>query len=162
MSEAKIPLNERVQASFQKLAEKATLLNEASDELSKPIERLDAELKKLGLGISAWVTISYDRSDDSEYWSREELGYTKINSRWGIALRSSSGDYTYPPDDICHEWHFVDSPRTLRIKAVDHLPALLDELAKEAVKTASALNAKTDVAQQVVAAVNVPPAKGAE
>lgn len=72
---------------------------------------------------------------------------------WGIALRTSSGDYTYPPGDLCQEWHLADAPRSLRIKAVDHLPELLDELAKEAVKTTAAIRTKTETAHQLVAAV---------
>lgn len=156
MNEERVPLSERVQTSFQKLAEKASHLNQVSDELTKIIDTLDAELKKLGLGISAWVTIDDDRSDDGQYWSSEELGYTKLSNRWGIALRTRSGDYNYPPDDECHEWHFSDSPRTLRIKAVDHLPTLLDELSKEAAKMASAIRTKAEIADQVVAAVVKP------
>ena len=161
MNDEKVPLDERVHTSFQRLAEKATHLNQASDELTKPIETLDAELKKLGLGISAWITIQHNRSEESDCWYTEELGYTKLNNRWGVALRTSSGDYSYPPGDEWHEWHFADSPRSLRVKAVDHLPALLDELAREAVKTTLAIKAKTEVAHQVVAAVKPAPAKGA-
>lgn len=160
MNEKQVPLNERVQTSFQILAEKATHLNQVSDELTKPIETLDAELKQLGLGISAWIIIHHDRSEYTDCWYSEELGYTKLNNRWGIALRTSSGDYNDPENDTCHEWHFADSPRSLRIKAVDHLPALLDELSEEAVKMASAIRAKTEIADQVVAAVRPGSAKG--
>ena len=49
----------RVQTpSLQKLAHAAIGLNSASDELGKAIAIVDAALKKLNLGISAWATLS--------------------------------------------------------------------------------------------------------
>lgn len=40
MSEKKVALGQQAQSSFQNLAQKATTLNQVSDELSKPIESL--------------------------------------------------------------------------------------------------------------------------
>ena len=130
MNPKEIPLTERTQSSFQHLAVLASQLNAASDELTKPIEELDTDLKQLNLGIPAWVTISKSEDESGEYWSTEEIGYTKLNNKWGIALRTCSGDYSYPPGDTANEWHFADAPRGLRIRGIEHIPALLDEFGK--------------------------------
>lgn len=152
MTPESAPLTERVQSSFQHLAVCASHLNAASDELTKPIQELDANLKELNLGISAWVIIYRDEAESGEYWYTEEIGYTKINNKWGIALRTCSGEYSYPPAGSSSEWLFSDAPRELRIKAIEHIPALLDELAGQAQTTASQIKAKTEVAQQLAAA----------
>ena len=153
MTPKEIPLTERTQSSFQNLAVLASHLNAASDELTKPIEELDTDLKKLNLGIAAWVRISNSQSECGDYWYTEEIGYTKLNNKWGIALRTSSGDYTYPPGDTSNEWLFADAPRGLRIKGVEFIPALLDELAEEAQKTTAQIKARTQVAQQLASSV---------
>ncbi|MGA2592653.1 MAG: hypothetical protein ABSH32_22300 [Bryobacteraceae bacterium] len=93
------PPSVRVQNSFRQLAAAAANLNSVSDELGKSIEELDTDLKKLNLGISAWVTIFEDQAEGGEHWYTEQIGYTKINNKWGIALRTCSGDYSYPPAD---------------------------------------------------------------
>src|SRR5437867_2390533 len=92
---SQIPPAERVQTSYKQLSAAAANLNSVSDELNKVVGVVDTGLKKLNLGISAWVEVSgNDRigPDGCEWWSRD-IGYTKVGDKWGIALRTAEGDH---------------------------------------------------------------------
>ncbi|MBB5055786.1 hypothetical protein HDF16_000455 [Granulicella aggregans] len=126
-----------------RLAESAARLNKVSDQLTTQIEQIDAALKRLNLGVATWVTISEIEDEDGN-WSREQLGYVRIGSRWGVALRSSSGMRGDPgePDETFSA--FADAPRQLRIRAVEHIPKLLDQLSGEAEAMIAKLSPKVD------------------
>jgi hypothetical protein len=66
----------------------AFLLNPASDELTKAVGILEEALKKLNVGLTVWVPFRFREGDDStaEY-DQDEIGYVKIHSVWGLALR---------------------------------------------------------------------------
>jgi hypothetical protein len=84
-------VSDRELQSFQNLAKLAPTLNAASDELTKAIGSLEQSLKKLNIGVSAWVTFA-DLTDEpgrGEY-DYQQVGYTKLKSEWGIALRRNS------------------------------------------------------------------------
>jgi hypothetical protein len=151
MSDKDTPLLERVASYYTQLSTVAADLNAVSDELGKSIAEIDTSLKKLNLGISTWLTIhggdgSY--RGDSSYWSRD-IGYTKVEGKWGISLRKVEGNYQYPDDEKTEEWLFNDAPRSLRLEAIDKIPELLEELSKEAVKTTKNIRAKLDEAKAV-------------
>ncbi|MES2392934.1 MAG: hypothetical protein V4555_14910 [Acidobacteriota bacterium] len=116
---------------LKRLADSAAKLNEVSDRLTKQIEQIDAALKRLNLGVTAWVTI-FESEDEDGNCLREELGYTRIGSRWGVALRTASGTRgdECEPDRTFSA--FADAPRQLRIKAVEHIPKLLDQISADA------------------------------
>lgn len=157
-NDAEIPI--KVAASFQQLKLAANQLNTVSDELGKSIAALDGALKRLNLGISAWVTFRGSPEPDpyGNYWA-EQLGYDKVGPKWGIAVRTMQGNaqdgYEDPDSD---EWLFNDAPRALRIKAADHLPSLLEELTKEASATAAKLKDKIGQVQKVVDVIDPRPA----
>jgi len=143
--------------AFFELKAAAKELNEFSDQLGKPVTALDALLKPLNLGISAWYRLA--RHDDDrgsgQYWVRD-LGYAKVDGKWGIALREGRG---FPSGEEEYEtWLFNDAPRRLRVEAVDHLPELIQELTKAAKDTSRKVRGKIDAAQKVVAAVAGPAA----
>jgi hypothetical protein len=151
----KSPLSERVQESYRQLYGVAADLNAISDELGKSIQELDAALKKLNLGVSVWVLIRGGNEapeDPAEHWS-EELGYAKVGGKWGIALRTISGNYAYPERDDVEAWLFNDAPRHLRLSAIGKIPELLDALSKEAAETSAKIMGKLAEAQEVAAAV---------
>jgi hypothetical protein len=144
---------ERVNAAIKKLSVAAIDLNTASDELGKAIAILDAALKKLNLGISAWLQLSGNEDPyGGDWWSRD-IGYTKIRDRWGIALRDRKGDYNNPQFDQSEEWLFNEGPRWLRIVAVGKIPELLEALLKQAEDTTKKIKGKTAEAQQIGAAI---------
>lgn len=151
----------KVSVSFQQLKAAATQLNTVSDELGHSISELDAALKRLNLGISAWVTIAgslASTSPDGYFWA-QQLGYAKVGSKWGIALRTVQGNEFADPDEnpSPEEWLFNDAPRALRVKAVQELPELLEELTREARATADKITEKIGQAEELVAAIAAPP-----
>src|SRR3954451_14289137 len=152
--------SERVSSSYRQLSLAASHLNLVSDELGKSIAVLDAALKKLNLGISTWSRL--DRWEDAfgNYTSRY-LGYAKVNNRWGIALRTVTGNNTAPEDSGVEEWLFNDAPRALRIEAVEKLPELFDNLIKEADVVIRKVKAQTLSARQLAVALG-DPASGSE
>lgn len=156
MPDEEIPLLERVASYYSQLSTVAADLNAVSDELGKSIAEIDAALKKLNLGITTWVTIQSgdgDRfRDNYSFWSRD-IGYAKVDSKWGITLRNVDGDYRNPDDERVEKWRFDDAPRSLRLESIDKIPELLEKLSKEAAKTTKDIRAKLCEVQSVASAV---------
>jgi hypothetical protein len=146
----------RVQASYKELAQAAINLNVASDELGNAIAVLDASLKKLNLGVAAWVTLSSGdgSSRGQDWWWSRDFGYAKVRDKWGIALRTSSGDGNYIDEDSEELWLFNDAPRWMRIEAVGKIPDLLDALLKQAQDTAKGIEKKTAQALELASAIS--------
>lgn len=142
----------RIAESYKKLAGSAQLLNAASDGLAKQITSLDLALQRLNLGVIAWERVQgIDDDGTGCYWSRD-VGYTKIGSRWGLALRTREGSHQQEEDTV-EEWLFNDSPRHMRIDAIDKIPDLVEKLIKASEKTARKLQEKTAQAGELAAAV---------
>jgi hypothetical protein len=148
-----VPPAERVQASYKQLSLAATSLNAASDQLGEAISVLDAALKKLNLGISAWVRLSGDQDEYYDWWSRE-IGYTKIGDAWGIALKDASGNLGNPERDSEEKWLFNDAPRWMRIEAVGKIPDLLEALLKQAEDTTKKIKARTEQVIELAVAMS--------
>lgn len=148
-------LAERVQSSYLQLSLVASDLNAISDELGKSISEIDFALKKLNLGVSVWVNISA-WEEDRDYFM-EQIGYAKVDGKWGIALRTVSGNHNWPDQDTIEQWLFSDAPRKLRVAAIEKLPEMLKSLSNEAAETTRKITSKLAEAQAVAAAV-----KGAE
>jgi hypothetical protein len=149
----KIPVSERVQSAFRKLTVSASNLNSASDDLRVVINELDDALRKLNLGVSAWVKIAGDDDGRDEYWSRD-LGYTRIGRTWGIALREVEGNYNWPDEAKVESWPFNDAPRWLRADAVGKIPDLLEKLADQADGTTKRIKQKATEARELTTAIN--------
>jgi len=151
----------RVSAAYIELTNAADILNVVSDALGKAVSDIDDGLKKLNLGIIVWVNVYEDasNSDDPNYYI-EEIGYSKISSKWGITLRTRAGN-EYSPDDRedVETWLFNDAPRTLRLKAIEKLPELVNKLSQEAAMMTKQLQSRLEDAQAVAAAIN-PPSRG--
>ena len=147
------PRPKDVSALFQRLVAAATQLNTVSDELGKSIAALDDLLKQLNLGVDTWVTIiQYSDEEQPGYFVSHALGYARVGSKWGIALRTIAGYEQDDPRDYRKDWWpFNDAPRALRIDAVDKLPDLLEALTKAATTTAEKIQDKIGQAQEVVA-----------
>lgn len=137
------PVSEMLSAPFKRLAESAAKLNKVSDQLTIQIEQIDAALKRLNLGVTAWVTISEVEDEDGN-WSQDQIGYVRIGSRWGIALRSRFAVRGDPGDPDETFSAFADAPRQLRIRAVEFIPKLLDQISTEAEAMVAKLSPKVD------------------
>ena len=153
-SEENAQLLDRVSADFKKLSESAAVLNAVSDEISKPITAIDEALKKLNLGISAWVKVAGNEDPMSGVHWHRSIGYHKVSSRvWGIAICYRVVDVV---DEVVRqndEWLFNEAPRAYRLEALDKLPQLLEKLTNVADKTAAALKRKVAATKQVATAI---------
>jgi prefoldin subunit 5 len=133
---------EKIQLHFQALTSLASALNVASDELSKNVSILDEALKKLNIGLTTWVTFRSQAVEENEY-SDDQIGYCKVEGKWGIALRHIWGDYGR--DEYGGEtgpWLFNDAPREFRIAAADKIPEVIEALGKEALNTTKKVQEK--------------------
>jgi hypothetical protein len=146
-------LNFRISASYKQLTAAATELNAVSDELGKFVTALDVALRKLNLGIATWLRLE-SREDGSGNYTKRDLGYAKIGSKWGIALRTMSGNHNSLEESNVEEWLFNDAPRALRIESVEKLPDLFESLVKEADAATRQIRTKTHRAQQLATALN--------
>jgi hypothetical protein len=148
-----LSIADRLTAITNRLAASAELLNAASDEFSKPIQELETALQKLNLGLITWQTVT-SHSDDHDNYSRREVGYTKVDAKWGLVIRTISGNPHVDEGDDIELWPFSDAPRSYRIEALDKLPDLLEELIKNADKTSKKLKEKAVEARVLATALN--------
>src|SRR5262245_28599504 len=120
---------ERIAVSFKQLTVTASDLNSASDELSEVVSLINQALKELNLGIAGWAVVGRGGGGDQDplYYWRRELGYAKIGSEWGIALRETFG-HEDREDEDSNVWLFCDAPRWMRIEVVSKIPDLLEHL----------------------------------
>ena len=142
----------RVQSSLKTLSAAATELNAASDKFSKLIAEIDAALKPMNVGIASWVNIGSKWSDDRGNSGYDQIGYARVNGKWGIALRSVEEDFS-GVEDTEEIWAFSDGPRRLRLSSIDYIPALLDALAKEATINTKDIQERTGHLAAIVDAV---------
>jgi len=143
-----------VRSSFERLSKTANSLNTASDRLNQAIEHLNESLKKLNLGISSWV--SFYVYDDGPFSEVHEIGYGKINSKWGIAIKRTFEDLSQPEGFQVDEseWQFSEAPRDMRIQAIPHLHKVIDKLNEDAEKTTQIIKEKTTEAQELANAIS--------
>lgn len=129
---------EKAQDAYQQLVNAAQHLNVASDQLAVIVEDWEAALRKLNLGISAWIRIT---SDDSPhpFYDVHELGYDKIGQKWCVALRRVWGREDDEQAENSEEWVFNEAPRWLRIIAIDRMPDLLAALMDKTQKTSESI-----------------------
>jgi hypothetical protein len=145
-------LNSRISSSYKQLTQAATELNAVSDELGKFVTALDAALRRLNLGIATWLRLE-SREDASGNYTKRDLGYAKVGNKWGIALRTMSGNHNDIEDSNVEEWLFNDAPRALRIESVEKLPDLFENLVKEADAATKQIRTKTERAQALASAL---------
>lgn len=145
--------SERIAAAYKRLAESATYLNTASDELGKSILALEAALRGLNLGVTTWVQFAGSENSDGDF-TDHCVGYAKVGGKWGIALSVAKGNRSWPEDSRDDEWLFNDAPRALRADAVDALPELVESLVTTAETTAKKIKEKTGRARELAATIN--------
>ena len=143
---------EKTKNTYKQLSVAATELNSASDGFADAVLMLDDTLKRLNLGVSAWVTVSGNDDEDGSWWSRD-LGYARIGDKWGIALRDGSGHYADPDRDSIETWLFNDAPRWMRVESVGKSTELREALLKQAEDTTKKIKAKTEEALGLVAVI---------
>lgn len=150
------PLAARVQKSFLELSEVASDLNSVSDELGKCVSEIDVALKKLNLGISVWVNVNHweDEHTGIDYYS-EQIGYGKIEGKWGLAIRTVRGNYNWPDDEKIESWLFNDGPRKLRLASIEKIPEVLSELSKQSLEMVKNIRGRLNEVKDVAGAVKI-------
>jgi len=141
----------KIQSNIQALSSAANSLNKASDELSEIVIFLDEALRKMNIGLSHWVTVG-NWSDELRN-ARNELGYDKVNGKWGLSLRTIRNDISLAPPPRRDEWAFNDAPRDMRLQAVDQIPDLIEGLSKKAFDLAAKIDEKTNKVRELALAI---------
>src|SRR5271167_532545 len=83
--------------SLDQLSKTAISLNKASDGLNQAINQLNEALKKLNLGISSWV--SFYVYEEGPFSDVHEIGYGKVNGKWGVAIKKTFEDLNRAGDN---------------------------------------------------------------
>ena len=144
--------SERITAAYQALRKSARNVNEATQELAKPISALETALHLLNLGVACWVKAGEGSSDEGDFWNRQ-LGYALIQRQWRLAIKTVSGNEMYPDQEQVAEWAFNEAPLYLRLKVVDKLPDLVEAMVGAADATAKRLREKAIPVQEQAAAI---------
>lgn len=140
--------------SFKALKGAAAKLNAASDELGRSVSALETALKRLNLGIEAWVFIeSYTNHDTGEF-SSQRIGYAKVGGRWGLTIGTAEGFLQDPDGGQVEIWPFNEAPRALRVSGIDKLPELVAKLCEVADSTTDRIVAQTEQAREFADAAN--------
>jgi hypothetical protein len=142
----------KIQTHFQTLSSAAPALNAASDDLTKAVTVLDEAIKRLNVGLSSWVSFRSRGVEEWEY-DDDEIGYTKVDGKWGIALRRVWGDHNRETFGADGPWLFNDAPRELRLLGVDKIPELIEALGKEAADTTKKVQEKARQVRDLATAI---------
>jgi hypothetical protein len=137
MAEKSIP-------SFEHLSAAADSLNKATDELKQVIDNLDVAIRRLNVGVSAWVEVEkWFDEDDPQSYEVEQVGYSKQGGTWRLTIRRLVGHEQDPgPDKVRDVWTFNNAPRTVRLRAVEKLPKVLETLTKQLNQQTAIVNKK--------------------
>jgi hypothetical protein len=142
--------------SLERLSAIAQSLNQATDELTGVVGSLDEALQRLNVGLVVWVYVEKWNSEDGLYYECEQVGYAKVEGQWGIAIRKVAGrEDSSDGEEVRSVWAFNDAPRDARLRAVEKLPQVVDELGKVAAKTTEILNRKLAVTKEYAAAIGI-------
>ena len=138
------------------LSASAKKLNRESDSLNDLIERLEATLQKINVGIEVWLDdapLESETSEDEapndhelELYEKEieerQLGFTKLNSGWRLAVRTVTDKYLHDRFGnietnsrqlrTADEVELASCSRDLRINALKRFPQLVAKLKQEA------------------------------
>ena len=152
-----IPVSDKVKKSFSALSEVSSVLNASSDRLSNNITALEAQLKKVSLGVSSFEIFD-DRlpHSDGMFYDVDKIGYCKINGKWGFAIETMAGREDEEGHRNYELWPFNEAPRAKRVKAVKAIPALLDRLARDAASMVDDVDAGSDFVEEITRALAAP------
>jgi hypothetical protein len=153
-------MSNNVQASMARLTSLSQVLNNASDQLSQSIGEIEGALNQLNWGVSAWV---HDDPVSVEEFSKagpdgnpikvhklQELGYANSGGTWGIVL--ASGTEESWPEDVKITF-LRDAPLEVKLRAMERIPRLLDEVAEGLNKITQQATQKAAEAKEIASAL---------
>lgn len=141
-----------ISAKLDALAKAAQNLNELSDRLTEYVSEIEGAVNKLNLGVRASVAVEVV-AEDTFVNRNVFFDYKKAAARWGFFVNQYLDS---DPENTWESWAFKDAPRELRLKAVEKIPLLLDELETKSVKLASDIADKISLARALVSALPQP------
>ncbi|HXP85876.1 MAG TPA: hypothetical protein VN841_14225 [Bryobacteraceae bacterium] len=147
----KVPAAERIASSIKRLAATSTELKVATGELGQALSSFDKALQTLNL-VPAWHKVAGHEDEHGNYWTRD-IGYTKVQSEWGIALRRTRGN-EFSGDHEEEVWRFNAAPHWMQIESLSKIPDLHEELIKRTEETINKIKAKTVEANELATALN--------
>ena len=129
---------------LRELNQSASELNAGTETVNSVLASVETRLTKMNLGIEVWVPDSLSSIQISEYkYQDTELGFSKIGADWSLAVRvregkidPRSGDFDWYPLPILGSTRLLDASRQVRIKALQHIPELLEAMKSKADKAA--------------------------
>ena len=148
--------NENVQIQFKVLATVASSLNTASNEFAKSVVILDESLKPLNIGLSVWVPFAFLEGLEHPDYDQDEIGYSKVNGTWGLAIRSIRGREGREGEAFEHvtgPWLFNEAAREMRIHSVEKIPDVIKALIEKASETTKRIQQKTKEVRALTEAI---------
>jgi hypothetical protein len=134
----------------------ANKLNSATSGVNAIIDGVEAQLTGMNLGLEYWLKSPGldSQSLDMGTIVHTQLGFAKIGNEWCLGVRrvqveldERSGEWTHTEPDPSAK--LQDSSREIRIKALELIPKLIEELKESAEKaTSTIVNAKKLVGWQ--------------
>jgi len=131
---------------LKQLSAASQTLNEASDTLTQEIKEVEQAIGAFNLGVSTWVKFretpeehDFGNGNIREFDRVDMLGYDKHHGRWALIVYSGVEELNQE-----ETWLLRDSPRDLRVLAVDAIPELVEKLANEAIALAEKVKSKAD------------------
>jgi hypothetical protein len=126
----------------------ASELNAGTQTVNSVLASVETQLTKMNLGFEVWVPDSLSTVQISEYrYQDTELGFTKTGIDWSLAVRvregqrdSQSDDFEWYPLPIPGSTRLLDASRQVRIKALQHMPELIEALKSKADEAAATIN----------------------
>jgi hypothetical protein len=116
-------------------------LNSVTDTYTKSLAEMQATLRKMNLGIKAWVPLSEVSKSGEPMRNKSiwlELGYAKTREGWGFAVRKVRRERGYYEGELDCPWtdeYIEEDPtpllkesREVRLEASEQVERLLDEL----------------------------------
>lgn len=121
MTEQKSTLAERGASAMERLIVAAERLNYMGGKLEGFVSLIEDAINRLHVGVRASCVMTAPPTSNLH---KSKLGYGKnpATNKWGIYIETVDG----------HQYGFYDAPRYMQIKAIDHLPDLMEALATTA------------------------------
>jgi hypothetical protein len=143
---------EKVETYFQALSSVASSLNKASDDLNNLVAILDEALKELNVGLTVWVTFR-SRGEEPDEYDDDQIGYCKVNGKWGLALRHVWGNLAMHHYGDEGPWLFNEAPREMRLQGLDKIPEVLEALGQKASDATKKIHEKTKEVRELAGAL---------
>ncbi len=149
--------------TLSELSGLSSKLNTQSEKLNSIISSVNQRLKALNLGVEVWLKDEpieksgmKHRPDSQDcavmYQEQKVFGYCRIDGEWELAVKTfwsdavEEGDECEPTEMLDSEISLLKTSRANRIKALELLPDLLDEIKAGAQKMLDAISSAEEIA----------------